>query len=947
MSAGLLFGVLGPVRVWVDHGGADHGERGVSAAKLRSLLALLVLRAGGAVPVDELYEVAWEGHPPTRARAALHTAMTRLRQSIGPTAGALLVSTNPGYLLDTTPEQTDCGRFLLECERGRAALREARHQDAAELLERALGRWRGAFLADVPVQHLHDQYGRHLTEARLQALEWSGEAELALGRQERLLPTLRRLAAEHPLRERFHGQLMLALYRSGLTAEALEAYRHARAAVRTELGVEPGPQLRELHQRILAADPGLALPTSGPVPSLSAARAAVRRSRELPTPAQLPYDLADFTGRQTHVERLRAELGRSSGPVIAVIAGAGGVGKTSLAVHVAHLTSRSFPDGQLYLDLRGVSAEPLTPADVAARVIRSLGLGPGAVPADEAECLALYRSLLAQRRALIVLDNAQGTGQVRPLLPGGSSSAVLVTSRNRLAGLPATHRIDLTVLGEDGARALFARIVGADRTAAEPAATDEVLRACSGLPLALRVAASRLTAHPAWSIGTLAERLGDHLRRLDELQLDDLAVRASLDLGYAHLTGPGPDDPARALRLLGLWDGADLALPAAAALLGEPLRQAEQTLTLLTDAHLLEESSPGRYRFHDLVRLYAAERAHAEEPESSRRAALHRLSSWYLRTSAAAALTLKPGRRLPDLPPPVEAEPEPLTPGGYDEALAWYDAERGNLVGAVQHAAEAGHHDLCWKLPVTLLNFHQLRRSWSEWLVMYELALGSARALGDPAAEGRVLNGLGLAYEDLHQFEKAAPCYERSVQIAHGAGDRAAEGSALNNLANCLRSLGRPEESFGYYERSLELTRSRGSLNEEASGLSNFANLLQEVGRLEEAIDVLGQALTISRKLPHRLYEGIILSNIGNVYNDLGQLVPAERYLREALDIVREIGDHHAEAVTLGHLAHTLTDTGRHDQAKALLQDSLAIFEDLQAPQAAEIRARLGRHADS
>ncbi|MER5636387.1 BTAD domain-containing putative transcriptional regulator [Kitasatospora sp. NPDC002227] len=926
MGTRLVFGVLGPVRIWTDG-----GELGVSAVKLRSLLAVLVLRAGHAVPVDELYEVAWEGSPPARARAALHTAMTRLRQSLGPTAARRLVSSHPGYLLEALPEETDSGRFLRDCELGRQALRGTRRAEAADLLQQALGLWRGGFLADVPGPYLHDHYGRHLAETRLQALEWQGEAELALGHQEKLLPGLRALTAEHPLRERFHGQLMVALYRSGRTAEALEAYRRCRTAIRHELGVEPSPHLRELHQRVLAEDPALTQPPA----------AVTTTRRAFPTPAQLPYDLADFTGREEHVQQLHDVLDPRSGAAIAVIAGPGGVGKTSLAVHVAHRARYDFPDGQLYLDLRGVSAEPLTPLAVAAQVIRSLGLAPGQVPTDEAECLALYRSLLAQRRVLLVLDNARDTAQVRPLLPGGAASAVLVTSRSRLAGLPATHRIDLTVLTGAGARALFGRIVGLDRLAAEPAATTAVLRACAGLPLALRVAASRLTAHPSWTITTLATRIGDHLRRLDELQLDDLAVRASLDLGYAGLAAP----QARALRLLGLWDGTDLALTAAAALLGEHPRAAERTLAVLTDAHLLEESAPGRYRFHDLVRLYAAERARQEEPAASRQAALHRLASWYLHTGAAAATALQPTRRLPEAPPPAPGEPAPLPFADHDDALAWYDTERDNLATAVQHAAEAGLHTLCWQLPVTLLGFHQRRRTWTQWLATYDLGLAAARALGDRPAEARVLNGLGLAYRDVHRHEKAVSCYERSLLICRETGNHAGEGSALNNLGNSLLRLGRHEESHHYFRLNLELVRTHGNPAEETAGLSNLANLLQDLGRYEEAVEHLEQALAISQEAGLRHYEGIILCNLGDVYNDMRQLVTAEAWLRAALPPLREVGDRHTEAVALGHLARSLTCSGRHQQAKALLHEALAIFTELDAPEAAEIRARLGEHA--
>src|SRR6185437_2748391 len=501
--------------------------------------------------------------------------------------------------------------------------------------------------------------------------------ELALGGHDQAVAEVRRLLADHPLREGLWLLLMRALDGAGRHAEALEAYGQARDAISGQLGVDPGAELRQLHADLLAKDtapagvitvsiPGGATPPLlGGLPAPPDPPGPTRRGRPAPAlrPAQLPADIADFTGRDEQVKRLSDLLsgtGATGDPGavrIAVVAGSGGLGKTSLAVHRVR---RRFPDGQLYVDLLGATAAPLLPGDVLARFLRDLGVDGRDVPVDEDERAARYRTTLARRRMLVVLDNARDAAQVRPLLPGSALSAVLVTTRSRMPDLASTKLVDLNVLDDDEALKLFVKVVGEERAAAEPEATAELLDACAGLPLAIRICAARLVTRSGWTIRAMAGRLTDEHRRLDEMRAGDLAVRASFEVSFTSLP-PSTDkqgiDPALAFRLLGLWQGPSISAVAAAALFGVPEYSAEDALEVLVDTHLLESVTTDRYRFHDLLRVYAAERAEADLPAAERDAAVTRLLTWYMRTADAAASVISPHRYNIPLEPAADSAP--------------------------------------------------------------------------------------------------------------------------------------------------------------------------------------------------------------------------------------------------------------------------------------------------
>ncbi|MGH3157677.1 MAG: BTAD domain-containing putative transcriptional regulator, partial [Streptosporangiaceae bacterium] len=651
------FQVLGPLEIWTGEAWSSIG-----APKWRSLLAALLINAGQVVSTDKLIGEIWGDTPPAGAINLVSVYALRLRRMLGDEHGELLRHRAPGYQLALADDDVDSLRFGALIIAGRQTLAQQQPERAAELLTEALALWRGRPFMDVPPSEMVDGEAERLEEARLDALELSIEAEIGCGRYAEVTPELFRLSTDQPLREGLWGLLMRALNAAGRHAEALAAYARAREVIADQLGVDPGEALQSLYERLLRDEPPSRAQTTRP-------------------PMQLPPDIVDFTGRDEDVDRLCELLPPSAdagGAVkIAVVAGTGGLGKTTLAVHTAHRLRRHFPDGQLYVNLLGVTSQALLPADVLARFLRELGVEAAQIPVSEEERAGLLRTRLTGRQMLLLLDNAKDAAQVRPLLPGSASCAVLVTTRNRMPDLAVTRLVDLDVLGGEEARALFTSIVGADRVGVAAEATDEVLTACAGLPLAIRIAGGRLAARPGWSVRTLADKLDSEHHRLDELRVGDLAVRACFEVSYASLPAPatsGGIGQARAFRLLGLWPGPWIRLPAAAALLGQPDRAAADALELLVDAHLLESPAAEVYRFHDLLRVYAADLCQSE-PEQARRDAVRRLLTWYLHTAKAAGRSISPNHA----PVPVgevELGVHPRTFASLDEALDWSESER-------------------------------------------------------------------------------------------------------------------------------------------------------------------------------------------------------------------------------------------------------------------------------
>ena len=947
----MRFRLLGPLEIRTG----EDDWRGIGAPKWRAVLAALLINAGQIVPADVLINEVWPDTPPAKAGNLISIYVLRLRRLLGDTDSTVLATRAPGYLLRLGPADTDAQVFEALVREGRRAYAAGDPERAAAQLAEALALWHGSPLADVPPTPLVETETDRLAELRLDAAELRIRAELACGSHAQVIPELRRLLADQSLRENLWLLLMQALDGAGRHAESLEAYGQARRVLADELGVDPGAELRQYHAELLAKDDALTRDAGDAPGSISAATVTAssapappeaRVPRPVTVPAQLPADVADFTGRDEQVRHLvdllsSAGADDESGAVrIALVAGAGGLGKTSLAVHAAHRARASFSDGQLYVDLLGATPHPLPAADVLARFLRDLGIDGREIPVDEDERAARYRTILAGRRMLIVLDNARDAAQVRSLLPGSASCAVLVTTRSRMADLASTRLVDLNVLDDDEALTLFTRVVGDERAAAEPEATAELLLACAGLPLAIRICAARLATRSGWTIQAMANRLRDTRRRLDELRVGDLAVRASFQVSFTTLpvsAQPGGIDPADAFRMLGLWPGPSISSAAAAALFGTTEDLASDALEILVDARLLESTSPDRYKFHDLLRVYSSERAVADLPEQARNAAIARLLEWYMRTADAASTAVVPGRY--DIPLVPASAVQPLSFSTAEEALAWYDGERVNLVAATRQAAESGLHEIAWRLPAPLFQLFSSRGNWTEGIATNRIALESARQVGDRQGEAWILNNLGDAL-GFTRHDEGIDCLERSLAIRREIGDRMGEAQAANNLADAYHWLGRTDEALELYRLALELNRKVGRRHGEGIALVNLGWTLLDLARAEEAIDHLLQARQAFAEIGYADGVGYALHHLGRGYLLLGQDADALECLRQALASHQATGNRRRQAATLRSLAGAQNRAGLTAEARESWTQAAAIFEALgDSAEAAEIRA--------
>ncbi|MFJ7588261.1 BTAD domain-containing putative transcriptional regulator [Streptomyces sp. NPDC097617] len=958
------FAVLGPVRAWR---GAEVLPSGTP--QQRALLAVLLLRDGRTATAPELIDAIWGEDPPQQALATIRTYASRLRKIVAP---GLLVTESGGYAIRLRSAATlDLGiarSLAADAEAARAAGDRAL---ARTLLARALDLWEGEPLAGIPGPHAETERTR-LAEWRLQLLETRLDLDLEVGQHAEAVSELTALTAAHPLRERLRELLMLALYRSGRQAEALAVYADTRRLLADELGVDPRPELAALQQRILNADADLARAED---PAPAAATVHVR-------PAQLPATVPDFTGRASFVNELGAILtGGALDQIMAVsaLAGIGGVGKTTLAVHVAHAARPHFPDGQLYVDLQGTEARPAEPEAVLGSFLRALGTPDTAIPDSSADRAALYRSILDGRRVLVLLDNARDAAQVRPLLPGTAGCAALVTSRVRMAGLAGAHLVDLDVMSPEEALQLFTRIVGEERVRAERQAALDVVGACGFLPLAIRIAASRLAARRTWTVSVLAAKLADERRRLDELQAGDLAVKATFELGYGQL------EPAqkRAFRLLGLADGPDISLSAAAAVLDLPEYDTEDLLEALVDCSLLESAAPGRYRFHDLVRLYARACAERDEqPPSGCEAALDRLLDFYLATASGVYALERPGDRLPahlsdtHYPGLVFAEPR--------AALDWLYAEADPLLACVRQAAARGGESLVLRRAVDLLWAAKDLAESGANSRQYESAAVAVRDAGqaakDPYAEGRARTTLTNVHLVAGRFAEADDEAARATALAREAGDPLPMCWAPNDRGIIALYEGRHADGERYLLEAIKCFRADGNNVGEASALCNLSRIHVELGHLSSAIDLAQQGIAIydrmglSLRLANGRYAlGIALTQAGRLGEALAQLAEAlslfhenrqplwegvthfrlaEAHLAalrptlaashaEQAIALRGIGGEWRRATVLTVLGKALRRLGQTDRARACWRDAESVFTHLRSAELGEVQALL------
>lgn len=956
----MRFSVLGPVRAWRAEEPLNTGS-----PQQRALLAALLLREGRTATAAELIDALWGPEPPSQALAAVRTYASRLRKVLDP---GVLVSESGGYAMrglgEGALDLAVAQDLAAEAEKAKSAgdLHQAR-----EVLGRALGQWDGEPLAGVPGPYAETQRVR-LEELRLQLLETRLDMDLEQGCHAEAVSELTALTAAHPLRERFRELLMLALYRSGRQAEALAVYADTRRLLAEELGVDPRPGLRELQQRILQADPALAEPST---PAVEPTAVQVR-------PAQLPATVPDFTGRAAFVTELSEVLASAEGRVMAVsaLAGIGGVGKTTLAVHVAHQARSAFPDGQLYVDLQGAGPRAAEPETVLGSFLRALGTPDSAIPDSLEERSALYRSVLDGRRVLVLLDNAKDAAQVRPLLPGMEGCAALVTARVRMVDLAGAHLVDLDVMSPDEALQLFTKIVGAERVAAEREAALDVVAACGFLPLAIRIAASRLAARRTWTVSVLAAKLADERRRLDELQAGDLAVKATFELGYGQLEPA----QARAFRLLGLADGPDMSLAAAAAVLDLPTEVAEDLLEALVDTSLLESAAPGRYRFHDLVRLYARACAERDEqPPGEREAAVARLLDFYLATAAGVYAIERPGDRTVEHLEPTRYPG--LSFADHRAALDWLYSEADCLLACVRQSVRGERRRAAIDLLWAAKDLAESGANAREYEVAATAARDAARTQADPLAEGRARMAITNVHIVAGRFDQADAEAAQAMELAKATGDPLPSGVTPNDRGIIALYQGRHRDGEGHLNEAIANYRADGNRPGEASALCNMSRIqlatgrvadavrlagegvaiyeslghslrganaryalglaLTKSGQTDEALDCLEDALSVFRESRQRLWEGMTIFRMAEVHLGAHRPAQAATMAEQSLSLLRGIGGEWRHANVLTVLGRSLQDIGHSDRARACWHEALAVFDQLGAHEADEVRTLL------
>jgi DNA-binding SARP family transcriptional activator/tetratricopeptide (TPR) repeat protein len=906
------FRVLGQIEALVDGRVLDVGH-----ARQRSVLAALLIEANRVVSVDQLVERVWgSAYAPGDPRSVLRTYLWHLRRALAATQDVALERHAPGYKLVMDERTVDLYRFRDLLTQAETAGDDGK---TADLIEQALELWRGEPFAGLDTPWINAARHNLLLRRQSARLDLT-DIRLRLGRHTAVLAEVTDHAAEHPLDERIAGQLMLALHRSGRSADALAQYQRTRNLLADEMGTDPGPALRRLQQQILTADPALTLPIPG------------ARSRAATVPRQLPATPRPFTGRVRELARLSAAVDERADPggtlVISAIGGAGGIGKTWLALHWAHQYADRFPDGQLYVDLRGFdpSGEPMLPQSALQGFLDALGVAPAAIPPDVNTATALYRSLLVGKRMLVVLDNARDATQVVPLLPGSPGCTVLVTSRRQLAGLISAHGaqpLALDVLSDAEAHKLLAHHLGADRVAAEPDAIALLLEYCAGLPLALGIIAARALLRPDLPLAVLADELRDASARLAALETTDITanLRAALSWSYDALT----PDAARALGLLAMAPGPDIGAQAAARLLDLPVADTRPLLREMEDAFLLQQNASGRYRMHDLIRLYAADRAEHEHAVAQREAALRRLLDFYTRTAQTADRLLAPHRPLTRLALTAPGNGHQPLPDA-SAAMAWLQAEHPNLLAAQHTAAGAGLHPAVWQLAWALATFHYRTGHYYDELMSWRAALEAAEHLPDPATRAETHRFLGRAYAGVGHLEEATSHIHQSLDLAVRHREPAAEAHGHEVLAWVWAARGDDRQALHHATCSLDLCRALGQPVWEAEALNAVGWYAARLGDHDTARAHCQAALALHKRHHNSTGEAETSDSLGYIAHHAGRHEEAIRYYRQALVLFRGLGDVYAIPSALDYLSRSLAAVDQHREARAGWQEALELF---------------------
>lgn len=904
----VVFGVLGGMEI--RHGG---GTVSVGHARQRSVLSVLAVDAGRVVSVDALVDRVWGERPPLRARSTLRTYLTHLRRALAPSRAAIS-HRNGGYILVADPDIVDLHRF-------RRLVAAAREQTvphhALTLVEDGLALWRGEPVAEL------DTWWAHTLRERLRLERAAAEASrvdwvLACGRHHELLPELTARAEAEPLDERVAGQLMLALYRSGRQADALLRYQHVRRHLAKELGADLGPALQDLHQRILVADPALAFT------NLDSGTRSGTTTGPVTPPQQLPAVPRSFTGRSAELAALSTALNDHSTMAIAAIGGTGGIGKTWLALNWAHQHLDRFPDGQLFVDLRGFSPDgpPMDPATAVRGFLDALGVDPARFPTDPHVQAARYRDLVAGKRMLIVLDNAATAEQVTPLLPGDTTCTVLVTSRNRLHGLAArhgAHPLPLGMLTDAESHALLAAILGADRVAIEDGAVRELIALCGGFPLPLGLIAARAQSDLA-----LDEAVSE-LREwgLDALDADDPAASLPAVLSWSlhHLT----DEQRTAFALLGIAPGPDIGLPAATSLTGLPERETRVVLRALTDASLLDNNLGGRYAMHDLLRVYAATLAN-DLPSPVVTAARERVVDFYLHTAHTADLLLFPHLQQIHLDRPT-AGVRPLPLAERSAASAWLDAEHRHLLAAQLVATTDHRHAVVWQLASALTTFHLRSGYRHDNLTVWRSALNATVRLSDPTALAHSHRRIGRAYADLGRFEEADRHLFQALALAEHRDDTNQQAQAHGELSWAWHVRGDDQRALEHARCAFELHHALDHQAAKAHALNMVAWSSARLGEYGTASKHSQAALAMHRRQHDLFGEANIQDVLGWIAHQTGQHNQAIGHYRQALTLFRNLGHTTATADVLEHIGYPYSAVGQHDKARTVWREALEMYQ--------------------
>jgi DNA-binding SARP family transcriptional activator len=872
----------------------------IAASRQQIALALLLLEAGHVVSVDRIIDALWGDEPPRTARSQVQITISALRRLLGEFE---IVTQPPGYMIKAPPESIDLACFEELTSSGARAAAEQRVPEALTDLRAALALWRGPALDGIESEVIRGAATR-LTESRIATYQDCLELELQLGRHQEIISELTELVAEHPLNERFRGQLMLALYRGGRQADALETFRAGRAVLQEELGLDPGPELCRLEQAILTRNPEIDPP--GPWPSVGLPSVGLSsppgKAAVTPVPRQLPRTIADFTGREEILAKISLVVGgqdTSGDPLevpVVVLTGRGGVGKTSLAVHAAHQLSSEFPDGQLFLQLR--PDMPNSGVSLMEHLLRSLGVHSGAMPPDPEGCMAMYRSVLAGLRVLVVIDGAQRKGDIAPFLPGTRGSAAIVTCSQHITELEGVHQIPVGPLDDQSATSLLTTLTSERQVTAEPDAARELISLCEGIPLALRVVAAKLSARPHWPISHMVRLLQDETRRLDELAFKGASIRATIAVAYESLD----ESAQRLLRRLSLVGTAGFASWVGAPLLDVEIGHAEYLLQQLVAAHLVEatmmEDGEVRFYLHDLVRIYAIERCGEDESTADRLDAMRRLLRCWLFIATTARRRIYGGDfaalhgtaehwRLPEDSMVLRLDP-----------IEWFGIERDSLVTGVFQAAQLGMDELCWDLAVTAVTVFESGLSGDDWRDSHASALSVVRRAGNRRGEAALLHSLGTL-ETSVRIATASSYFEQSLKIFDEIGDKQGQALALSGLALVDTLNGDYDKALARYVRAIAGFREIEDVASEAYTLKSMAQINADRLGFADAESMLDDALSIANKLGAARLTAQVQYALAELQLRRGRAGPAADALATVLRLTTETGDIVGQAFAL------------------------------------------------